>query len=623
MTYSTTSITAGPKHDTNAAKTFLFQPLSSRALSMSRSPFVFVLALALTFSALVPVSASAQAVRTPKVSIAWNRFYDYQGITDLCRQLAESAPELCTLEFIGESVEGRPMPLLTIQNPKTGAQADKAAMWVDGNVHGNEVQGAEAAVYLAWTLLERYEELDNITELVDERVFYILPMVNPDGRQYWFDAPNTMNSSRSGKKPLDNDGDGLFDEDGPDDLDGDGELLSMRKRVAPGTGTHRLDPNDKRVMISVPSELRVEAGADYIRLGQEGIDNDNDGRTNEDGPGGYDMNRNWGSGWMPPYIQYGAGDYPFSFPETEAIGRFILARPNIAAVQSFHNSGGMILRGPGAAVRESYYPRSDLRVYDAIAEEGEKLLPHYRSLVIFKDLYDVHGGFVDWTAEGLGIISFTNELWAGTQAFGDPNDSNGGFDFENRTERQLAFDDHVLFGETHVDWHEVEHPDYGTVEVGGFRKMTGRVPPPFMIEEMLHRNAAFCIFHAEQMPKLRAGPLEISELAGGAKVVTLEVHNERWIPTRAGVAADKKIGLPDFVTLSGDDITVMAGGPGADRFDLTRFQAVEHEPERLRLERGIPGHGSERLRWIVRGSGELTITVDSQHAPLLQVTGSL
>lgn len=407
--------------------------LASRARLMTRLPLVITVAAVLGFGALFPAPVTAQADRTPKLPIAWNRFYDYDGITELCRLISTTWPRLCRLEFIGESVEGRRMPLLIIGNPATGDEAGKSAMWVDGNVHGNEVQGAEACVYLAWTLLERYGELDAITELVDERVFYILPMVNPDGRQYWFDAPNTPNSSRSGKKPLDNDGDGLLDEDGPDDMDGDGELLSMRKRVAPGTGTHRLDPDDPRQLIPVPADKRVSGGADYIRLGQEGYDNDGDGRTNEDGPGGYDMNRNWGSGWMPSYIQYGAGDYPFSFPETDAIGQFILAHPNIAAVQSFHNAGGMILRGPGAKAREDYYGRSDLQVYEAIADEGVKLLPHYRSLIIFKDLYDVHGGFVNWTAEGLGIVSFTNELWAGTQYYGDPKSSDGGFSFGGST----------------------------------------------------------------------------------------------------------------------------------------------------------------------------------------------
>jgi hypothetical protein len=579
-------------------------------------------ALPVMACAFLTAPVSAQATREPTLPIAWNRFYDYDGIVDICRRLAGTWPDKCRLEFIGESVEGRPLPLLTISNPATGSEADKCGMWVDGNVHGNEVQGSEAAVYLAWTLLERYGELDNITEVVDERVFYIYPMVNPDGRQHWFDAPNTMHSSRSGKRPTDNDGDGLADEDGADDLDGDGELLSMRKRVAPGTGTHVLSEDDPRVMVRVPADKRVQRGADYLRLGQEGYDNDDDGRVNEDGPGGYDMNRNWPAGWRPRYIQYGAGDYPFSFPETKAIGEFILSHPNIAAVQSFHNSGGMILRGPGAEARKDYYGSADRRTYDAIADDGEAILPHYRSLVIFDDLYDVHGGFVDWTAEGLGIISFTNELWASTQYFGDVN-GDGDLSFGGNTERMLKFDDLVLFGETFVDWHEVEHPQYGTVEVGGFRKMTGRVPPPFMIEEMLHRNAAFCVFHAEQMPRLEVLSLDVEQGPAGARIVTLEVRNTRWIPTRTAVAADKGIGRPDIVTIQGDDLSVVAGGRGADRFDRTDFDVVEYEPARLQLDRGIPGHGTERLRWIVRGSGEFSITLDSQFAPTLTATGTL
>jgi len=582
------------------------------------------LLLGLAGSWLPMAPAAAQADREPRVPIAWNRFYDYDGIVALCQRLAEAYPRYCRLDFIGTSVEGRPMPLLTIGNATTGDEADKCAMWVDGNVHGNEVQGAEACLYLAWTLLERHEDLPSIRSLVDERVFYILPMVNPDGRQYWFDAPNTSSSSRSGKQALDSDGDGAFDEDGPDDLDGDGELLSMRKRVEPGTGTHRISPDDARILEQVPRDKRVEWRADYVQLGQEGYDNDGDDDVNEDGPGGYDMNRNWPADWQPDYIQFGAGDFPFSFPETAAIGRFLLAHPNIAAVQSFHNAGGMILRGPGTASREDYYPQQDREVYDAIAREGERILPHYRSMVIYKDLYEVHGGFVNWAAEGLGIIAFTNELWNATQYFGDPSAADADdLGFGSGSEQRHVFDDRVLFGETFVPWHEVEHPQYGTVEVGGFRKMTGRVPPPFMIEEMLHRNAAFCVFHAEQMPKLELVWLEVEPGPGGARIITLEVRNERWIPTRSAIAAQKGIGRPDLVTLSGDQLVVVAGGPGASRFDRTAFDAVEHEPARLRLDRGVPGHGTERLRWVVRGSGDFSITWDSQHAPTLRVEGSL
>jgi hypothetical protein len=394
--------------------------------------------------------AAPQATREPRLPIAWDRFYDYDGIVDLCRQLAQSRPDLCRLEWLGESFEGRPMPLLVVSNPATGAEAGKAAMWVDGNVHGNEVQGAEASLYLVWTLLERHGELPEVTALVDERVFYVCPMVNPDGRQAWFAEAHTSSSSRSGRAPVDDDRDGAFDEDPPNDLDGDGELLTMRLRVPPGEGTHRVSPADPRRMESVPREKRRELGADLALLGQEGVDDDGDGRVNEDEPGEYDLNRNWPSGWQPEWIQFGAGDFPLSHPEPAHIARFLLAHPNVAAVQSFHNSGGMILRGPGTKSREDLYPREDREAYDAIARDGEAMLPFYESMVIWKDLYEVHGGFVNWCAEGLGIISFTNELWSGNQYFAEQGE--GGLEFADGSERRLKFDDLLLFGETWVDW---------------------------------------------------------------------------------------------------------------------------------------------------------------------------
>jgi hypothetical protein len=161
------------------------------------------------------------------------------------------------------------------------------------------------------------------------------------------------------------------------------------------------------------------------------------------------------------------------------------------------------------------------------------------------------------------------------------------------------------------------------VELGGFRKMTNRVPPAFMIEEMLHRNAAFCIFHASQLPLLAAAPPVVEAGPDDTRIVTVEFRNEHWIPTRTALAAEKGVGRPDLVTIEGEDLQVLAGGSGADRFDLTRFEAVEHEPARLQLEEGIPGHGTVRLRWIVRGSGAFRVRLDSEKAGALAVTGTL
>ena len=266
--------------------------------------------------------------------------------------------------------------------------------------------------------------------------------------------------------------------------------------------------------------------------------------------------RNWPSGWQPEYVQYGAGEYPFSHPETRAIGDFLLAHPNIAAFQSYHNAGGMILRGPGAKDRENVYPPADRKVYDALAEAGERLLPFYRYLTIHEDLYTVHGGEVNWAAEGLGIISFTNELWSRRQLAGaldeapeftrgreDANrEPEGPFDrryrrFAEERER-LELVDRLLLGEVYTPWKPIDHPTYGPIEIGGFRRMYGRVPPAFMIEEMLHRNTAFTLYHADQMPPpnhLEPYPVDRKQaLAAKEKLETPKAARTRY---QAGKAA--------------------------------------------------------------------------------------
>ena len=281
--------------------------------------------------------AGTPAGKAPRVEIAWNRLYDYPDIYRLFDELAATWPELLGHEVIGHSIENREMRVYTLHNPRTGAAEDKPAMWIDGNVHGNEVQGSEATLYAAWYLLENYGTNPRVTELVDGSTFYLMPMVNPDGRARWFNEAHTASSSRTGYQPFDRDLDGAFDEDPADDLDGDGHIVQMRKHV-PGEGTHRESADDPRILERVPDNDKGIRG-DWILLGREGIDNDGDGRINEDSLGGYDMNRAWPSSWQPDHVQYGAGPYPLYWPETRSIARFLYEHPNVAAVQSFHNMG--------------------------------------------------------------------------------------------------------------------------------------------------------------------------------------------------------------------------------------------------------------------------------------------
>ncbi|HCT45472.1 MAG TPA: hypothetical protein DF699_09685, partial [Phycisphaerales bacterium] len=229
---------------------------------------------------LTSTTAVAQQQVPSKVDVAWNRFYDYEEVTQIVKDLVAAYPDLLSVESLGKSEQGRDLWVVTLNNPETGKAEDKPAMYIDGNVHGNEVQATETVLYAIWYLTKSYGEVEQLTDLVDRVAFYFVPSQNPDGRAEWFANPNTPRSARTGQRPTDNDYDGQLDEDGPEDLDGDGHITSMWKFDP--NGRYRRNALDPRIIERVPEGEQGELS----RLGSEGIDNDGDGRINEDGPGG-------------------------------------------------------------------------------------------------------------------------------------------------------------------------------------------------------------------------------------------------------------------------------------------------------------------------------------------------
>ncbi len=496
-----------------------------------------------------------------------------------------------------------------MNNPKTGPDSQKTAMFIDGNIHGNEIQAAETVLYSIWYLTKSYGRIEKITKLLDERAFYMMPMENPDGREVWFHQPSTPHYLRGGIRPTDDDHDGLYDEDPPDDLDGDGHITGMFIRDP--LGRFKKDPKDDRFFVRVE---RDEPPGGWSSAGQEGIDNDGDGQINEDEIGGYDPNRNWPSDWQPEHVQFGAGDYPFSLPETRAIGKFLLAHPNIAAYQSYHNAGGMILRGPGAEYVT--YPPADVRVLEELQEMGARLLPFYRVMVIYRDLYVVHGGEVNWSYEGLGIASFTNELWADEQMYSRAGDVT--------PEERRRFQDLLQFGDVFVPYREFDHPTLGKVMIGGTRKYSSRVTPPWLLEEGCHRNFAFTMYHADQMPQVEWGLVQVRLLPEGLFEVTVEVKNRRIIPSVMAMARQKKIGARDRITATaGPGATVVASGTVASLLPTAKLDAVERSPQRIFNDEGIPGRGQRLFRFLVAGSGAIDLEYASQKGGTIRRTVEL
>jgi hypothetical protein len=533
--------------------------------------------------------------------LTWDRWLDHDEIGERMQLMADTWPDFLNLQSLGESYGGREMWMMTINNPATGDELDKAGMFIEANVHGNEIQGAEVVLYTIWYLMENYDRIEDVKKLVDERVFYLVPSVNPDGRDYFLDEHGS--GARTGHIPVDSDGDGLFDEDGPNDLNGNGVIEQIRKHV-PGEGNMRISHDDPRILEPVgPGEV-----GDWVLLGQEGLDDDGDGRVNEDPVGGYDPNRNYGSDWQPNYIQGGSMNYPFQLPEARAINDFMMTRPNVAGFQSFHNSGGMILRPPGMAWYGDY-PRADIRVYDEIGEMGERMLPYYNYLIIWQGLYTVHGGSVDWTNDGLGILSYSNELWNGGQYFNSPLLQEQQQDPRQPISGQKSryfFDDFLEMGDEYVEWAPFDHPVYGAVELGGWKKLSGRVNPRFMSMELFHRNMAFTLYHADQMPLMSIGDTSVEALGDDLYRVRVDLTNSRLIPTILEKAQQTNIVRPDLLTVAGAE--VVAAGWVADKHRPGPTDIIDQpELDRLQIRSGHPGRTTKTIEYLVRGSGSMTV----------------
>ena len=529
----------------------------------------------------------------PKVAFSIDRYYDNDGVGEIGRKMQAAHPQCLHLSSIGKSYQGRDLWLYTVTDFTTGNPDRKSGMYIDGNIHASEIQGTEVSMYTAWYLCEMAGHLPAVDTLLKEHVFYIVPSINPDGREYFLKQPNNSGSPRTGLAPRDDDNDGLVDEDGPDDLDGDGNITQMRRKNT--LGKWKVSPDDPRVMIPVKPGERGE----YDLLGDEGFDNDGDGLVDEDGPGYYDPNRNWPWHWQPRYIEGGSDYFPGSLPETRAVMAFICAHPNIAGAQSYHTDGGMILRGPGDP-QDEYRPE-DVKQYDAIGKVGEQILPSYRYLTVWKDLYIMYGGELDWLYGARGILTFSNELWTPFDYFSHEPQTIDGESVE------LRFDRLLLLGEAFVPWTHVKHPQYGDIEVGGLKKQYDRAVPGFLLPAEAHRNMAFTLFQASQLGQVRIDTVYTKALPGGLIAVTAVVSNPKLLATRSQQDVEHRITRPDWISL--ESATVLSGFIVSDPIQEVLVEQ-KRNPARIDVPT-IPGHESVMVRWIVKGSGTVTVAVDS------------
>jgi murein tripeptide amidase MpaA len=460
----------------------------------------------------------------------FDTFYNHDELTRLLFAYAQAHPTLMVVQSIGKSFEGRDIWVATITNHGTGAAEDKPAFWADGNIHAAELLASTAVLYFLNELLTKYGGDAEITRLLDTRVVYLCPRLNPDGAELALaERPRHIRSSTR-RYPFDEAPvDGLTIED----IDGDGRILFMR--VPDPHGAYKKCAAEPRLMVArEPGEF----GGDYYRLMPEGTLRNYDGlsvNVNRDVEG-LDLNRNFPSFWRQEFEQVGAGDYPTSEPEVKAMVDFIVKHPNIGAAISYHTHSGVILRPMGTQSDDDMIPE-DLWSIKRFSEMGEKLTG-YPAISIWHEFKyhpkEVIGGTQDWIYEHLGALFWVVEMWA-------PNREAGITDYkwidwyrEHPVEddlKLLKWSDEQCGGKAHVDWKPFMHPQLGPVEIGGWDKMNyWRNPPPALREREAARFPKWMTKIALSLPRLELLRTEVRALGGDTWRIKLAVANSGWLP---------------------------------------------------------------------------------------------
>ncbi|KPV41816.1 M14 family metallopeptidase [Alicyclobacillus ferrooxydans] len=540
------------------------------------------------------------------------KYYTYQEMWDELHRLEEQYPDFVQVEVIGKSRQGRDIAGVTLTNRKTGDPSGKSAVFVDANIHAGEVSGNAVAMYWMDWCLSSYGKDPEATELLDAHTAYVVPRIAVDGAELYMTTPARFRSSPH-TYPYSEAPEGFIQ----DDVNGDGHILQMR--VPAEDGGFVIDDVDPRVM---RPRRPGEIGGTYYHVFPEGrID-----RLSQTGSlpayakardarrTGMDFNRNFPIRWAGESGQPGAGPFPLSEPELRSLAEFILAHPNIAAYVALHTTGGVILRQPSTGDDTILSP-TDRNLFTRVAEMGAKASGYhtgsnYKIFATGHEKILMPGAADDWMYDHFGVLSFTLEIWdlskrAGAHGYGEigmrrmmeltPEQ-------DTEDERKIyAWADKEVGAKGVFPWTVFEHPDFGTVEIGGLDpKFVLQNPPHHMIEEECRNVGAFLTKLGLSTAKLFIPSISVVEEGEGLYRIVAEVSNAGFLPT-SSTDKGKSLLLEGIRAFVEGDVEVVAGESPTPIGHLSGYgsQSSWTPPKNQRAY----------AEWVVRGEKGTQVTV--------------
>uniref|UniRef100_UPI003752164B M14 family zinc carboxypeptidase n=1 Tax=Flavobacterium sp. TaxID=239 RepID=UPI003752164B len=155
----------------------------------------------LTYGLNFEVSTSDNEIpldsNTYKATAAWDTTWDaypkYSEYVAKMNYWATTYPNLCTLQNIGATPNGRALYVLKISDNATSDETEPEFFY-SSSMHGDEITGYPTMLHFIDELLSNYGTNTEITNLVNGTELFICPLANPDG-SYKTTGNDIMNST--------------------------------------------------------------------------------------------------------------------------------------------------------------------------------------------------------------------------------------------------------------------------------------------------------------------------------------------------------------------------------------------------------------------------------------------
>ncbi|MBK8541172.1 MAG: carboxypeptidase [Ardenticatenia bacterium] len=566
---------------------------------------------------------ASRSDRSPQLVLTYDRYLDNDALLAGLRTLQVARPDLLTLSELGRSTEDQPIWLATVGRGSAAEVQGRPAMWVDGNIHATEFTGAMAALHLVDLLLAEDRPDGAADQLLDQVTFYVVPRLNPDGAARAMAASPELLRSGTRPYPWDEPRLGLH----AADIDGDGRILQMR--VKDPAGDWQVSPQDPRLMVK---RRAFDQGGSYYRVFAEGrFEGRYDGHLIHPAPAlpGLDFNRNFPNGWRPEGEQGGAGDFPGSEPEIQAVLRFFAAHRTIFGALTLHTFSRALLR-PFSDKADEQMDTTDLWLYEAIGRRGTDLTGYPAVSVFHHFKYHpkevISGAFDDWAYCHLGVLAYTVELWDLPTAAGIAEKNEQKRFIEWFRDHPVTDDEQILAfvlqqaPEALVTWRPYQHPQLGAVEIGGWDGLySWRNPPAQLLLAEIAPVSLLARDFATLAARLTWRDISATALGPRRHLLRVALENQGYLST-SGSVRGRLSGVARPVQLR---LELPAGARLLSGQHLVDLGHIEGRSHRVGLTPGSSPTDNRRVvEWLVEaGAGDMAqITVNSDRGGALSGT---